>query len=83
MLDLKFSKKAKKFLSKCEDNLYKRIVLKINELCENPFPNDCKRVINRKEKCFRIRVGNYRIVYVVVGQILFVADIDKRARVYG
>ena len=80
MLGLEFSGSSKKFLSKCEDGLYRRLLLKMNELCENPFPSDCKRVLNRKEKCFRVRVGKYRVIYVVDDErnVLFITDVDKR-----
>lgn len=84
MLDYKLSSKSAKFLSKCDEDLYSRLKNKINELRENPFPSDCKRVINRKEKTFRIRIGNYRILYSVYKKdnLLFVSDIDKRPKVY-
>ncbi|MBU7045196.1 MAG: hypothetical protein HXS54_02060 [Theionarchaea archaeon] len=40
--------------------------------------------MGRKEKVFRLRVGKYRILYVVylgLGTVV-IADIDKRSRVY-
>ena len=84
MLDLKFDKKSKKFLSRCEEELYERLIKKIKVLQENPFPSDCKRVLDRKEKTFRIRVGDYRILYCVFKKenLLFISDIDKRPRVF-
>jgi len=43
-----------------------------------------KRVVNKKEKTFRIRTGNYRIQYSVLHEknILFISEIDKRAKAY-
>jgi len=84
MFDLKFSKKSMKFLSKCDENLYKRLNKKVNELKENPFPSDSKRVVNRKEKTFRVRVGDFRILYSFYQNknLIFISDIDKRPRAY-
>ncbi len=52
----------KRFLKKAEKDLKKRLILKIEALRSNPVPNDAKRVINQKEKTFRVRVGDYRIL---------------------
>ncbi len=57
---------------------------RIKLLAVNPFPQDVKRVGGRKEKVFRVRVGDYRIQYVVFYEenILLVSDADKRSRAY-
>jgi len=75
---------ARRFLNKCEKQLYDRVMKKIKDLAINPFPSDTKRVVGRTEKVFRIRVGSYRILYVVFydkNEIL-ISDIDKRPRVF-
>lgn len=75
---------SRRFLKKCEKEVNNRIIKKIKELAIEPFPTDCKRVVGREEKVFRIRVGDYRIQYVVFydkNEIL-ISDIDKRSRVY-
>lgn len=57
---------------------------KIEKLQTEPFPQDCKRVVGTKEKLFRVRVGDYRILYLVDydRNKILIADIDKRTRVY-
>ena len=84
MLKLEFSNNSKKFLRDCDEDLYNRINDKINSLAVNPYPKDRKRVGGRKEKVFRVRVGSYRILYVVFDEknALLISDIDKRGRVY-
>lgn len=75
---------SRRFLKKCNKRLYYRIIKKIEELALEPFPPDSKRVISKKEKVFRVRVGNYRIQYIVFydkNEIL-ISDIDKRERIY-
>ncbi|PIO04293.1 hypothetical protein COT48_01185 [Candidatus Woesearchaeota archaeon CG08_land_8_20_14_0_20_47_9] len=75
---------ARRFLKKCETEIYGRMMEKIKQLCADPFPPDLKRVVGRKEKVFRVRVGDYRILYLVFydKNELLIADIDKRSRAY-
>jgi mRNA interferase RelE/StbE len=75
---------SKRFLRKCERKVYNRILKKIKVLAEDPFPPDCKRVVGKKEKVFRVRVGDYRVQYVVVYEKneILISDIDKRPRAY-
>jgi len=84
MLELRFSSQAKKFLKKFNDTDWNRIIQKIEELRGNPFPHKVERVKGRKEKTFRIRVGDYRILYVVLREknLLFISKIDKRPKAY-
>ncbi len=56
----------------------------IKKLSVDPFPSDAKRVVGKKEKVFRVRVVDYRILYVVFhdkNEIL-ISEIDKRGRAY-
>ena len=84
MLAVEFSNSAKKFLKNAEKQLAARIMERIEKLAEDPFPSDVKRVVNLKEKVFRIRVGDYRIQYSVFfdKNLVFISDIDKRERAY-
>ena len=84
MFIIEFSSHAKRFLKKSDKQLAVRIVERIEKLAKDPFPSEVKRVMNRKEKIFRIRVGDYRIQYSVLYNegMIFVSDIDKRPRAY-
>ncbi len=84
MFNVEFSSQARKFLKKAERQITTRIIEKIEQLAENPFPTDVKRVVNQEEKVFRIRIGDYRIQYVVLYEknLLFISDIDKRSKAY-
>jgi mRNA interferase RelE/StbE len=84
MLSALFGSDAKKFLKKADKEIAKRIIEKIEKLKIEPFPSDVKRVVGKKEKIFRVRVGDYRIQYSVFydKNIVFISDIDKRERVY-
>ena len=84
MFKITLSSLSQKFLKKCGKELYERIINKIENLSHNPFPPDCKRIAGRAEKVFRVRVGDYRILYVVYDdkKEILISDIDKRSRVY-
>ena len=63
----------------------KRLSDKIDELEKNPFPQDIERVEGYKDiKVFRVRVGDYRILYFVdyPSSKVYIEKIDKRNRVY-
>ena len=84
MLNTVYSNQARRFLKKIDNETAKRVLDKIEKLENDPSPTDVKRVVNRKEKIFRVRVGDYRIQYSVFydKNIIFISDIDKRPRVY-
>ncbi len=59
MLDVKFEKRADKFLQKLPIPITQRIVSKIMRARENPF-NFFEKLTDRDD--FRMRVGDYRII---------------------
>ena len=75
---------SQKFLKKCEKEVYERVMEKLKGLAVEPFPHDVKRVVSKQEKVFRVRVGAYRIQYVVYFEKneILVTDIDKRSRAF-
>ena len=82
--EVRLGSKAQHFLGTCEKELYERIREKLEKLAQDPFPHDMKRVMGTKEKTFRVRVGDYRILYVVLTDeiIVLVVNIDKRPKAY-
>jgi mRNA interferase RelE/StbE len=85
MLKVVLGVSARRFLKKCDKQLYKHLLEKIKLLQMEPFPRDVKRIQGKKgATLFRVRVGDYRVQYVVFQEKneLLVTDIDKRARVY-
>ncbi len=60
----------------------KRVLAKIESLAHNPRPSDCKK-LSRDEK-YRIRCGNYRILYSIEDDILvvYVVKVGHRRDVY-
>jgi len=63
----------------------KQIVAKIQKLAADPRPATAKVVhdiSDDEERVYRIRSGDYRILYVVRGIIVVILDIDHRKDVY-
>lgn len=60
----------------------KAVLEKIESLSENPRPHDCKK-LSAQEK-YRVRCGNYRILYSIDDDILivFVVKVGHRKDVY-
>ena len=84
MFDIFLGPQPERFLKKAEKELRQRIWKKLDELKLNPFPSEAVRVVGKKEKAFRVRVGVYRIQYCVFQdkKEIVVFDIDKRERAY-
>lgn len=84
MFEIHIDNQPGDFLQKLDEKLQRRIIRKIDSLKDNPFPNNSKRVINREDKTFRIRVGDYRVLYVVFQKEkgILISKIDKRSRAY-
>ena len=83
MLNISYSNRPKKFLKKADKILVKRLIEKIENLRENPITHDTKTVEGSKG-LFRVRVGDYRILYEVDyrNNLIGIIKIDKRPRVY-
>jgi mRNA interferase RelE/StbE len=78
------SRKAEKFLSKLQNAaLYSRLRVAIDELTENARPPGCVKLANTPD-LYRLRVGDYRIVYQVKDPalIVLVLSIGHRREIY-
>jgi mRNA interferase RelE/StbE len=70
---LNFSKKAFKELEKIKPPFYANIKAAIYNLSENPRPSGYKKLTNIEG--YRIRVGDYRIIYDIIDDQLLVTII--------
>ena len=84
MFDLKYSRQAVKFLKSLDKKRVLRILNKIEELKEEPIQHDSKTIEGYGERLFRIRVGDYRILYEVdyKNNLIGIVKIEKKARAY-
>ncbi len=85
LFSVEFAPRAVKFINKLDELTKKRIKTKLLRLQLEPFPPETVRVEEYKdEKIFRVRVGDYRILYSVSYEekLILVIKFDKRGRVY-
>ncbi len=77
------SKSAEKELSKLPANVVARIIPVLQALEKDPRPVGCKKLKGFKN-LWRVRVGNYRIIYAVEDIVLLVdvREIGDRKDVY-
>lgn len=75
-MTINYSKQAIKFLKKQDKPTRQRIVNAINLLPEG----DVKKL--QGQSGYRLRVGDFRILFDRNGNILFIEKIDNRGQVY-
>jgi len=74
MYKLVIERYAEKELAKIPPPFYTKIVKAVNALAENPRPHGYKKLSGRLG--YRIRIGNYRVIYKIEDQILTVFIIE-------
>lgn len=80
---VEISKGALKQLKKLSPELQERIQVKIDDLATEPRPDGVKKLKNR-DSGYRIRVGNYRIMYDIIDDILLIiiVEVGHRSNIY-
>ncbi len=62
---IEIHKEALKFLLRLDKKDKTKIIRKTKDLAKDPFPKYSLKIKGQKEKLYRIRVGEYRILYYV------------------
>jgi mRNA interferase RelE/StbE len=78
-----FAASARKELTGLPPDMLARLLPKIRELAGNPRPAGCKKLHGYKNR-WRIRAGNYRVVYAIddTGKSVDITRIAHRKEVY-
>jgi len=79
--DVFLSRQAKKSLDSLDEVNRERIKEKLRALRANPFSIPYRKIKGR-DNTYRIRVGDFRVIYSVRGNEIRVLKIDRRERVY-
>jgi len=75
-----WDKKAKEYLEKLDFKLARRIILKVKSLSEDPFSKDIKRL--QDEHTFRMRIGDYRVIFDIIRDAIIILKIGHRKNIY-
>jgi mRNA interferase RelE/StbE len=80
---LEIKQSAQKEMDALDDALFARIDRKIMALAENPRPAGCKKLKGYKDQ-WRIRVGDWRVLYIVDGsaKLVSITRVAHRREVY-
>ena len=71
MYEIEFTKRARQQFVKLIPELQLRLQGAIDELSENPRPDGVKKLKGRDNE-YRIRIGDYRVIYTVEDRVLLV-----------
>lgn len=77
MFQISYSKKAVKFLKRQDVPSQKRLIAAISRL---PLEGDIKKL--QGIDGYRLRVGNFRVLFTVDGIIIDIIDIGNRGQIY-
>ena len=74
---------AEKFIAEQSRKLQKRLFAEIQSLAANPRPAEARPITGRKG-LYRVRIGNYRIVYLVKDEdlLVLVVRVGHRKEIY-
>jgi mRNA interferase RelE/StbE len=79
MYETRLTKRVERQLSKLVPEVQVRLQLAIDALEENPRPDGVKK-LKGKDNQYRIRVGDYRIIYTIEDQKLLIVVVQLGAR---
>lgn len=81
---IEYSRRAERSLRSYNPDIRRRILDKIADLRDNPFPRGVLK-LRGEENVYRLRVGDYRVLYEVYLQqnAILIVKIDHRSTVYG
>jgi mRNA interferase RelE/StbE len=68
---IEFSPTAERQFKKLLKEVQARLKHRIDILAENPFPRGVKK-LSAEEDLYRLRIGDYRIIYQVQGKALLI-----------
>jgi mRNA interferase RelE/StbE len=83
MYTVELKPKANKFIKAQEKQFQRQLIEKIKSLADKPRPKNCK-LLHSVERLYRIRLGDYRIIYQIdnAHKLVTVAWISHRKDAY-
>ena len=84
MYQVLLKKSAGKELGKIPAPHLSRIAKQLDRLSHNPLPSGCKKLVSVGRPFWRVRVGDYRIIYIIdqLSKVVEIYRIGHRKSVY-
>lgn len=81
---IEYSRPAQREFLSLPATLRARIALAVNALASDPRPPGCRKIVAREKDTYRIRVGDYRVIYRIHDNVLLVlvVRVSHRREVY-
>jgi len=76
-----YEKEALRELDKLEPLISRRMIKKIEQLSENPSSCDIKKL--KASDYYRLRVGDYRVIFIFNKNIIKILKVGHRQQIYG
>ena len=80
MYIIEWKEHALQNLEKLEGSIARRIFKKVDELSGNPFSKDIRRIKGSSD--FRLRVGDYRVIFSIEKGSIQILKIGHRKNIY-
>ena len=80
MYQIEWKENALREVEKLENSIARRIVKKVDELTENPFSKDIKKLKGCND--FRLRVGDYRVIFYIEKDTIIILKVGHRKNIY-
>jgi mRNA interferase RelE/StbE len=77
---VKIVAKAEKEIERLDHRIQDRIFDKVASLTANPLPAQVVKLKNTN--CYRVRVGDYRIIYEILNDVIYILKVGHRKDVY-
>jgi mRNA interferase RelE/StbE len=83
MYSVELKTQAQKFIEAQPEKIQRQLIRKIEDLAGNPNPAGSK-LLHSEKKLYRIRSGDYRIIYQVQHEnlLILIVKVDHRKDVY-
>jgi len=73
--NVRLKKSAEKDLRRIEKSRVPSLIAAIEKLEENPRPQGCRKLVG-SDNSYRIRIGDYRVVYLV-DDAVYVVEVER------
>ena len=80
MYNIEWKEHALQNLEKLENSIARRIIKKVEELSENLFSKDIKKLKGGND--FRLRVGDYRVIFSIEQNTIQILKVGHRKNIY-